>query len=232
MKIALSIWFALAAFVQAAGLEFAEPIKEVAAAADASTITVDFPFTNKSGSPVTITKADPNCPCLKVQISGGKLRYSPGESGIVRVTFEMGNFSGTVDKELPIFLAGDSADKPSVRLTLRVTIPVLIGIEPKTVVWDFGEKPEPRTIQIRMAEGQLIHIKSVQSSSSAFTSELKTLEDGKKYDLVITPGDTSVPMVGLIRIQTDCSVSKFRIQQCFATVSKPKPAATETAAKP
>src|SRR6478752_805013 len=136
MKFAIGIWLTLAAFAQAAGLEFTEMLKEVNAPVEASTVTADFNFTNKGNKPVTITKADPPCPCLKVQISGGKLKYAPGESGVIRISFDLGTFSGTVDKVLPIFLDNDPEDKPSVALTIRVHIPVLVGVEPKTVKWD------------------------------------------------------------------------------------------------
>jgi hypothetical protein len=156
MKFAIGIWLALVACVQAAGLEFSEPVKEMDAPADAATVTAEFKFTNKTAKPVTIAKADPTCSCLKVEISGGKLSYAPGESGVVKTTFEMGNFSGTVDKMLAIYLDADPADKPSVQLTLRVKIPVLIGVEPKTVKWEIGGEQKPEIIHIHMAEGQSI----------------------------------------------------------------------------
>ncbi len=230
MKFALSIWLALAAFTQAAGLEFAELVKEVNAAADATIVTADFTFTNKSDKPVTITKSDPGCSCLKVEISGGKLKYAPGEVGVVRTTFEMGNFSGTIDKMVALWLDDDAPDAPSMRLTVRVHIPVLIGVDPKTVKWETGGKAEPQTIQIRMAEGKPIRVTGVTSSSELFACELKTLEEGKKYDLIVTPKGVDAPGMGVIRIETDCEISKHRVQQAFAVLRKP--AAVQPAVKP
>lgn len=227
MKFALGWWFALAACAGAAGLEFSQPIKDVNAAADAATVTESFEFKNLGDKPITITKADPTCSCLKVEISGGKLKYAPGESGTVRVTFEMGNFSGTVDKMVAIWLDGDPEDKPSRSVTVRVHIPVLVAIEPKTVKWDIGAQPTPQIIQIRMAEGQTIHVTSAKSSSELFVTEVKTLEEGKKYDLVVTPKEMTSPGLSVIRIETDCAVSKHRTQQAFAVVRKPTPVAAE-----
>lgn len=223
MKYIIGIWLAAAAIVQAAGLEFSEPVKEVTAPADAVTVTGDFNFTNKSDKPITIAKADPTCSCLKVQISGGKLKYEPGESGVIRTTFEMGNFSGTVDKVLAIYLEHDPADKPSLQLTLRVHIPVLIGLEPKTLKWEMGGKPDAQTIQIRMAEGKTIRVTSVKSSSEVFKCELKTLEEGKKYDLIVTPLALEAPAMAVIRIDTDCALKNHRTQQGFAVVHKKSP---------
>jgi hypothetical protein len=221
MKFVFGIWLAVAACSGAAGLEFSEPIKDVHAPADVATVTASFEFKNYSDKTVTIAKADPTCSCLKIEISEGKLNYAPGESGVVRVTFEMGNFSGVVEKMVAIWLDDDPADRPSRSVTVRVHIPVLIGIEPKTVKWDVGSEAAPQTIQVRMAEGQTIHITGVTSSSDLFSTEIKIVEQGKKYDLLVTPTKTTGPGLCVIRIETDCAVSKHRTQQAFAVVRKP-----------
>ncbi|MES2921889.1 MAG: DUF1573 domain-containing protein [Verrucomicrobiota bacterium] len=231
MKFAIGVWLTLAAFSQAAGLEFTELFKDINAAADAATITTDFNFTNKSDKPVTITKAEPSCPCLKAEISGGKLKYAPNESGVIRITFEMGNLAGLVVKDLPIYVDHDPPDKPSILLTVRVHIPVLVALEPKTVKWNLGGKPDPQTIQIRMAEGKPIHVKSVKSSSPEFSCELKALEEGRKFDLIVTPLKMNAPEVSIFRIETDCGISKHRIQQAFAVVRKLSPGEVALAPK-
>ena len=230
MKFAIGIWLTLAAFAQAAGLEFTELLKEVNAPADVTTVTTDFNFKNNGTKPVTITKSDPGCSCLKVEISGGKLKYAPGESGVVRTTFDMGNYSGTVDKMVALWLDDAPANKPSMSLTVRVHIPVLVALEPKTVKWNLGGKADPQTIQIRMAEGKLIRVTGVKSSSPSFKTELKTLEEGKKYDLVVTPMEIDASGISVFRIETDSDVTKHRVQQAFAVVRKPSPA--DVATKP
>jgi len=230
MKQALAIWFALAALIHAATLDFKEMSKEINAPADVLTVTADFEFTNNSDKPITITKSDPGCSCVSVQVSEGKLRYGPGESGTLRAKFDMTNFSGTVDKMILLFLNDDPADKPSQILKLKVNIPVLVGVEPKTVKWDLGAKAEPKTIQIKIIEGQTIHVTAIKSSSDAFTCVLKTVADGRHYELVVTPRDMNAPGIGVFRIETDCKVQKHKVQQAFGVVRKPS--AAETAAKP
>lgn len=204
--------------------------KEINAAADAATVTAEFEFTNKTDKPITIKKCDPGCSCVSVQISEGKLRYEPGQSGVIRAKFDMTNFSGTVDKVIAMFLDNDPEDRPSQVLKLKVNIPVLVSLEPKTLKWDIDSKAGPQIIHIKMFDGQTIRVTDVKSTSEAFTCELKTLEEGKRYDLVVTPIDLSAPGIGVFRIETDCKLQKHRIQQAFAVVRKPTPA--ETAAKP
>ena len=211
-----------------ASLAFKETLKEIHAPAGAESVTAEFEFTNRSGKPVEVVKYDAACSCMAVQISDHKLRYAPGESGVVKATFDMGNFSGTVDKVVALWLDTDAKDKPSVSLTVRVHIPVLVVIEPKTLSWEIGGKATPQTIRVTMNHTQPIHLKSVTSSSPAFAHEMKTIEEGKSYEVVVTPSEIDSPGLAVLRLETDCELAKHKIQQAFAVVRKPIPGAAGT----
>lgn len=230
MKAVLLLSIVFSAFLHAAGLDFAQTLKEIHAPADVDKVTADFEFTNRSDKPVRVVKYDAACSCMAVTIRDGKLKYAPGESGLIRAVFEMGNFSGTVDKVVALWLDGDPADKPSVSLTVRVHIPVLVALEPKTLKWQLGGDASPQIIRITMNEISPIRVTGVTSSSPAFKPELKTLEEGKSYELVVTPTTIQTPGLGILRIETDSTNAKHRLHQAFAVVRKPTPA--EAAAKP
>jgi len=230
MKTTLGIWLALLVCAHAAGLEFKDLLKEVKAPADVKKVTADFEFTNKTDKPVTVAKYEATCSCMSVMIKEGKLRYAPGESGVVRAEFDMGNFSGVVDKVVALWIDNDPADKPSVSLTVRVHIPVLVSTEPKTVKWDLNGNGDPQTIHIRMDHTKPIKITSVSCSNEAFGTQLKTVEEGKSYDLLVTPKDINAPALGVIRLETDCDIARHKTQQAFAVIRKATPA--QAAAKP
>jgi Protein of unknown function (DUF1573) len=216
MKVIIGLWLAFTMAMSATGLEFSDLHQKVQAPSDVATVTSDYHFTNKGSAPVGIAKADPSCSCLKVQISGGN---APGESGVIRVTFEIGNFTGTVDKSLAVFLESDPPEKPSIVLSLQVQIPSLVTLTPKTLRWELNGKPEPKTIQIQVADGQIIHVTGVKSAA-AITYELKTLVAGKGYELVVTPVTLDAPSVGVIRIETDSKIARYQVQQAFTQVMK------------
>ena len=226
MKFLIPFYLALAAFAQAAGLEFAETHKELSPAADAETAAAEFSFTNHSEKPVTIAKADAGCTCMKVLFSGGKLTYRPGESGILRAVFNVGSAFGTIDKTVSLWLDTAPTNPPSQTINVRIQIPTPIILEPKTLKWESGGKPEPQTVHIRMAEGKPIHVTAIKPSTEQFSCELKVVEAGRNYDLIVTPRDATVPALGVIRIETDCEIPKHRVQQAFAVVHKPAPAET------
>ena len=220
-RLIVCLGMVLTSLSHGAGLDFTATLKEVNAPADAKKVTVDFEFTNHTDKTVKVIKYDAACSCMAVTIKEGKLSYAPGESGVVRADFEMGNFSGTVDKTVALWLDDDPADKPSVTLTTRVHIPVLVALEPKTLKWDVDGDASPQTIRITMNHSDPISVKKVTTSSTTFQHELKTITEGKLYELIVTPGEISTPGLAIMRIETDCAIERHRIQQAFAQVRKP-----------
>ncbi|MEO5916148.1 MAG: DUF1573 domain-containing protein [Luteolibacter sp.] len=221
MKPVLAILLMMSALARAGTLEFKELVKEQAIAPDAETATTEFAFTNKTDKPVRIIKSDPGCDCLKVEVAGGKLEYAPGESGVIRTLFKVGNAIGTVEKSVAIWLDNDPVAKPSLQLKINFHIPVLVEFSPaKTLSWDIGGKAATQIIHLSMAEGNVINVMGV-SVKDSFTCELKTIEKGSKYDLLVTPKTTDVQDVAIIRIETDSRIAKQKTFQAFAAVRKP-----------
>ena len=221
MKSLLLFWTALIAALPGQALDFPTKLKDLHAPADARTVSCDFEFKNRTGKTVNIRKYESTCSCMSVTVKDGKLRYAPGESGVIRANFDMGNFSGAIDKVVLLWLEGNKTEKPSLSLTVRVHIPVLVSLEPKTLKWELNGKAEPQNIRINMTHDKPIRVTAVTSSSEAFKLELKTVAEGKTYDVNVTPLDIKSPGLAVIRIETDCNIDKHRIQQAFAVVRKP-----------
>jgi hypothetical protein len=221
MRILPIILFLFAVAPAFAELKFENPVIEVDAGLNEKTVTRDFKFTNVGEKAIKITAADGGCSCMTTQVAGGKFVYAPGDTGILRATFEIGSFQGSVDKPIHVWLEGDPEDSPSGTVTLRVNIPVIIGIEPKTVKWEVGEPAEPKSIDVTMNYGKPIHIKSVSTSNDSFSVKLITVEEGKHYKVEVTPAGTASAGLSIVRIETDVDVDKQRVQQGFASISPP-----------
>lgn len=221
MKFVFGCWLGLAGFLSAAGLTFKETEKEVSLSLEDTKGYVDYAFKNDSDKRVTIKEAKGFCSCTSVQISGGKKFYDPGESGVIRVNLDMGNETGKVEKAAGIFLEGDNDAEPTHTLKIHVNIPVLVEMEPRSAKWMVGDKMEPKTIVVKMVGEKPIHIQSVTPSTEQFDQELKTIEDGRVYELVITPKDTGKPGLSIFRMQTDCNIKNHGTLQAFAVIAKP-----------
>jgi hypothetical protein len=223
MRTAICCWLAIAGFLPAAGLTFEKELVEIHAPPDAKMVVADFKFENKTDKPVNIVKFDKVCSCIAVQVSNGKLNYAPGESGQIRATFDMGNFSGLVDKTVVLWLDKDPVDKPSLTLTVRVHIPVLVVMSEKTLKWSLDGSPETRKIDITMAHSKPIKIVATSCTSDNFSVEVHPLEEGKHYELWVTPAAVKEPGLAIIRIETDCDIARHKTLQAFAVIRRDPP---------
>ncbi|MGE9269294.1 MAG: DUF1573 domain-containing protein [Verrucomicrobiales bacterium] len=202
-------------------LEFDAMLKKLDVKPEDTVVTSDFTFTNTSDSPVEISRYNATCSCMSVKVKGGKLIYAPGETGVLRAWFDMGNFSGEVDKTVQLWLDDDPAPQPSVNLTVRVNIPVVVQLEPKTLRWDVSAPAETQVVKISMNYPSPIEVLSVESNTSSFTTELKVLEEGKSYELHVTPQSTQKPSLGIVQVNTNCPITRHASQRAFAMVRAP-----------
>lgn len=205
-----------------AQLEFDSDTKEIDVAPGATEAVALYPFTNNGNTEIEISQVDPDCNCLAVEVHKGKLKYAPGESGIIRTKFTIGNKIGTESQNVAVWLKGDTKDKPSIRLRLTIHIPELVKIDVKSLKWIVNGDNTPQSIHITMDHDEPIHVTNVSSSSKDFSTKLVTQEEGKRYEVVITPLNNERPAFSLIRIDTDCTVEKQKIHQVYATMMKPE----------
>ncbi|MEM9081138.1 MAG: DUF1573 domain-containing protein [Verrucomicrobiota bacterium] len=200
-------------------LKFEETVLEVSAKPDADLVEVDFSFEAMGDEAAVIRKYDAPCSCLEAQISeNGKLRWEPGETGTVRGLFRVGNFRGTVDKQISLIME----DGETHRLTVRMTMPEFVKVEPKTLRWDVKGPREPQSFSLTIQEDVDLEIVSITGTNEAkFPFELKTVEEGKRYELVVTPTETEVKGFGMLRIATNSPWPKHKTYQAFVVVAQP-----------
>lgn len=229
MKFLAPVLFALCLPLAAAELKFETKLREFTVAPDAEKVVAEFPFKNESKETVDIVEYTAGCSCITASISPkDKLKYAPGEGGIIRAEFELSALSGVVEKPVALRLNGDKEDEPSVTLLTRITVPVLVNVEPKTLTWTIGDEAKPKTVTITMNHSEPIRVTELSSADKRFSQELKTIEEGKKYEIVVTPQAPDAPAMGVVHIETDCKLTRHRSQRIFMVVRKALPAAAAT----
>ena len=218
----VAVLFALSASaMQGAALDFGETTREIHAAPDQHILTSDIEFKNTSDKPVTIERYEATCSCMGVKVKDGKLVYAPGEGGVLRTTFDMRNFVGDTQKAIQIVLAGDPPAKPSIVLNFNIHIPVLVKVEPNTLSWELGAAAEARKVTITMDHSEPIRVTGVDCGKDVFQIDLATIEEGRKYEVTVTPTGTAEPDLGVITIRTDCKIERQAVQRVFAFI-RPK----------
>ncbi len=228
MKRIFGIFCALLSFASAQ-LQFETPNQQLTAKPEDSKLICDFAFENKGTTVQEILAYVPNCGCITAQISNdGKLVYQPGEKGVLRATFDLGALAGPVAKQIVITMKGDHEDRPSITLTATIDIPELVKLEPKTIEWLTEETKTPKIIKVSMHDEKPVHILGVTSSNPNFEVSLKEVVAGKEYEIAVVPAANAqnVQGIGVIRVETDCQVSKQKNQMAFAVIrSAPLPEA-------
>lgn len=215
------LWFAT--WARADGIAFDDVLHELKISADAKTATTSFSFRNRGDKPSRIRKFHASCACMKASIAKDQLAYAPGEDGAIRVDIDLSNLAGKVEKAVLVFLEEDPDSRPSITLVVRLEIPMIVAVEPKTLIWPIDGDTHTKTIHIRMNHSQPVHVTAVGCSSDVYTHTLRTIEAGKHYELDVTPRDTKSMTLGVLRIETDCDISRHSIQQVFAVCRRPNP---------
>ena len=202
------------------GLSFQQSRIETTVAPDAKTVTVPYFFKNDTHRTLTIKRYDSACSCLSAKVKGGKLSYEPGEHGQIKVVFELGNFSGLVEKTVMIWTTEDGEDKPSSILSVVINIPVLFEVTPKTVFWNQNGEGGSKTIQLKVNSPEPIRILEHSATNKRFSYELQTIKEGFEYELVVEPTDLSTPAFGMIKLTTDSATTRYRRQMAFVCVRR------------
>lgn len=224
MKQIIPFFLALTLSIHAQSLKFENDLLESSIELETTEVTREFTFTNTSSKPIKIRSADAGCTCVAVEFLNSKSTYAAGESGVMRVTFQVQNFQGTVDKKVLIWLDGDPDEKPSSHATLRIHIPTAISLEPRTLNWNIGSATETKTMRVTFHPDKTASVTKATSSNQNFTTEIVAVEKGKIYDIRVTPKATTTPTLCILGIETDFDIEKFRKQQGFARIVNPTPA--------
>jgi len=231
MKVLILWCLALCASLAAAPLTFDEMTKEIEVGVDDKTVVAEFNFKNETDQVVEIARADGGCTCIEAGIKGG-LTYKPGQSGLIRFSYQIADVVGTVEKPLHVFLKGDSESNPSITLKIRVKVPELVILEPKSLFWNVGEEATPKTVTITMKDAKPIKVTSMSGADTRFKQELKTIEEGKKYEMVVTPASTNNVAMGVVHLETDHPSRRYRTQRVFMVIKNQLKAASAAVSKP
>lgn len=213
--IACLVW-SLVASAAHAKLKFEAEILERAAKIGDASVLAEFKFKNEGKTAVEIGLIDSTCGCLKA--TSDKRVYEPGESGVVEAEFFVKGLSGLVEKAITVHSKGEKRE--AVRLAVRVSIPEILSIEPKMAMWDLNESPTSKKVIFKVLRPEPIRVLEVVPSRKNMKAELHVIEEGRLYEIELTPEETGATMLGVVRIETDCEIREQQRQMAFFRIAK------------
>lgn len=154
-----------------------------------------FPFTNTGAKPVRILDVESNCDCLDA--AADRQVYAPGESGVIKSSFTVGDRLGLYERRIKVVT--DENHEP-VRLLVRIEVPELVTLSPRSVAWKLNEAATEKAIDLEVIPGLKIEFTRVQPTSGDFAARLETIESGRRYRVHLKPPATAQPANAAFRI--------------------------------
>jgi Protein of unknown function (DUF1573) len=162
-----------------------------------------FTYQNTGKTPVKFKSVKASCGCTAAQTQKDEVK--PGEKGEVTATFNIGDRTGTQVKTVTV--ETDDPAKPSQVLTLRTIIPQQLEISPTFVFWKQGEKPEPKTITVKV--GKEFTVKHIKVTSSTPDFQTKVQEGNGEFKIDVQPKETNTIGGTTLTIQPEDSPKVF-----------------------
>ena len=163
-----------------------------------------FKYQNSGKTPVHFKSVHASCGCTTAQTQ--KDEVPPGDKGEITATFNIGDRTGTQIKTVTV--ETDEAANQKTVLTLKTVIPQQLEINPTFVFWKQGDKPDAKTITVKVGkEFTVKHIK-VTSSSPDFQTKVEEKGNGE-FQIDVQPQETKNLIASTLTIQPDDSQKVF-----------------------
>jgi len=176
-------------------------------------VVAKYRFTNSGAQPVKIENVKTSCGCTTAGLK--KTEYSPGESGEIEARFDFGGRTGKQEKGIAVSIAGEPL--PTI-LRLVVDIEEPLKMQPQFVIWKIGDKPKAQIIRLTVADDVPAKVLSVESDNPMIKAELTPSENGKSYEVQITPSDTVRPASATLIIRTDYPADNPEVRYAYARI--------------
>lgn len=191
----LPLLLAAALALPCAALEWKTDNLTVATVPFQKTQDAVFEFKNTGTKPVTLLDLQTNCDCLDAKASGKT--FMPGATGTIKASFTIGERAGRYERLITLVI--DEAPEP-VRLLLRIDVPEVATVTPRSVSWKLGEPGGEKVVEFSSAPGVEINFTEAQATNDAFTARLEAVEPGRHYRLHLQPRSTAVSASAAIRV--------------------------------
>src|SRR5436309_1365338 len=163
-----------------------------------------FKYQNSGKTPVHFKSVHASCGCTTAQTQ--KEEVPPGDKGEITATFNIGDRTGLQTKTVTV--ETDEATNQKTVLTLKADIPQQLEVTPNLVFWKQGDKPDTKTINVKVGKDFTVkHIK-VTSSTPDFQTKVEEAGNGQ-FKINDKPQDTNKVVASMLTIQPEDSQKVF-----------------------
>jgi hypothetical protein len=181
-----------------------------------------FWFTNIGSQRLEVREVRPSCGCTTM--GEWDKQVEPGKFGSLPVQFNSAGYGGAAHKTVTV-ACNDSVNS-NVVLQLTGTIWKAIEVTPPFASFSFGpdvQTNDTRVLRINNNLDEPLTLSEPRCGNQAFRPELKTVKEGKEYELRVTvvPPLTAPNVSSPITLKTSYSKMQVLNVNAFATVQPP-----------
>jgi copper(I)-binding protein len=177
---------ALAAAAIATGpkIQFATPVHDFGKARSGDPVKYTYIFTNIGDQLLILTNVQPQCGCTAA--GEWTRQVEPGKTGNIPIQFNTANYGGMVVKQVTVTCNDKS--QPTLFLQLKGTVYKPFEINPQFAVINIPPDAETASIVVNITNNmdEPLSLSAPESNNRAFAAELKTIQPGKGYQLIVS----------------------------------------------
>ncbi|HOW64197.1 MAG TPA: DUF1573 domain-containing protein [Candidatus Paceibacterota bacterium] len=182
-------------------------------------VKCEFVFTNTGNRTLEVTDVRSSCGCTTA--GDWSRKVEPGQTGTIPIQFDSTDFDGPVSKAILISCNDPHQSRVSLRLMGKVWWP--IKVTPKSVymtVTTDGPASAPKVVKITNMLDQPITLSAPESTNQQIKAELKTIQEGKEFQLLVhaEPASATENLRSLIHIKTSSTEMPLLSVKAFALV--------------
>jgi hypothetical protein len=144
-----------------------------------------FIVTNTGTGILEISKVQPSCGCTTT--GEWSHRIAAGQTGTIPVQFNSSHYAGNVNKTIEVY--SNATNQPRATLSLRGSVWKPIDVTPQTAIINVqtdSTNTASASVRIVNKTDSAVTISEPTSSSKTFSVELKTVNPGKEYELIVS----------------------------------------------
>jgi hypothetical protein len=212
-----------------ARITFAAPDFDFGKVDSGTPVKHDFIFTNTGDQVLEVTGVRPGCGCTTA--GDWDKKVEPGKTGKIPIQFNSSGYGGPVHKT--VFVTCNDSTRSNLTLNVQGTIWKVFDVSPMYAV--FNVSPEEQTNQVQTVkivnnDDQPVTLSDPISNNQAFKAELKTVREGKEFEIRVTANTTQISgsISGSITAKTsspkmpEVSFTAFAMLQPLVTVNPPQ----------
>jgi hypothetical protein len=165
-------------------IRFATPLYDFGRARAGEPVKYTYVFTNIGDATLILTNVQPQCGCTAA--GEWTRQVEPGKTGTIPIQFNTMSYNGPVFKQVTVTC--NDKTQPTLFVQLKGTVFKPLDVNPQLAVLNIPADMETASALVSITNNtdEPLTLQPPESNNRAFKAELKTIAEGKGYQLLVS----------------------------------------------